>query len=93
MLIDSGIKASISISGVLLEALLRTRKDVVEKFAEYFEVGGGEIVAETYYHSLSSLWNESEFKEQVKMDSDLIKTLFNRTPTTLGIRNSSTAMR
>ncbi len=86
MLIDSGIKASISISGVLLEALLRTRKDVVEKFAEYFEVGGGEIVAETYYHSLSSLWNESEFKEQVKMDSDLIKTLFNRTPTTF--RNS-----
>lgn len=86
VLIDSGIRASLSITGVLLEALLKYRPDVVDVFSEYFDRVGGEIVAETYYHSLSSIWNEEEFREQVEMDKKLIRSVFKKNPTTF--RNS-----
>ncbi len=86
VLTNSGIKASLSITGVLLEALLKYRPDVVATFSEYFDRVGGEIVAETYYHSLSSIWNEEEFREQVEMDKKQIQSVFKKTPTTF--RNS-----
>ncbi len=85
-LIDGNIKTSISISGVLLESLVKNRSDVVEKFKEYFQKTGGEPVVETYYHSLSSIWNEREFRQQVEKDSKMTETVFGKTPTTF--RNS-----
>ncbi|MCL5681186.1 MAG: glycoside hydrolase family 57 protein [Candidatus Thermoplasmatota archaeon] len=78
--IDNRIKASFSISGVLLERLLDLREDAVDLFREYFRKVKGELLAETYYHSLASLWNEEEFVEQVEEDRNLKKYLFNVQP-------------
>ncbi len=75
------LKAGISISGALLEQLEDAgRTDVVDGFAKLFESGRVEPVGETYYHSLSSLVDSSEFLEQVGMHRSVIKRLFGASP-------------
>src|SRR5204863_8279768 len=48
-------KVSYSVSGVTLELLNRYRPDVISSFKQLTETGCVEILAETYYHSLSSI--------------------------------------
>ncbi len=80
-LIDGNIKATLSVSGVLLENLVRMREDVVDILKEYFRKGG-ELAAETYYHSLCSIWSPEEFSFQVNEDVRLKKDVFNIKPKT-----------
>ncbi|PSO04082.1 hypothetical protein B9Q12_03115 [Candidatus Marsarchaeota G2 archaeon ECH_B_SAG-G06] len=76
------LKAGLSISGVLLEQLMeQARWDVIEGFRKLFSTGRFEPIAETYYHSLASLVDTSELFEQVGMQRELIKRLFDTTPT------------
>ncbi len=82
LLIDSEIHASFSLSGIFLEQALEYAPDVVDVFREYFRSGLGEIMSETYYHSLSSIWSGDEFRSQVQEHRELVKRLFGIEPVT-----------
>jgi alpha-amylase len=64
---DSGVRSSISLSGTFMEQALEYAPESIDAFKTYFRSGLSEPVAETYYHSLASVWDEREFREQVMM--------------------------
>jgi alpha-amylase len=69
-----------SITGVVLEQLQSYAPEVIKSFQELAATGCVEFLAETYYHSLSSLYSQSEFIEQVKAHTRIIQKLFGQTP-------------
>ncbi len=74
---DGKFKVSFSITGVWIEQCKKYAPEVLESFKKLVKTGSVEIVDETYYHSLSSLWwDQAEFKNQVKKHSDLITETF-----------------
>ncbi len=70
-----------SISGILLEQFEKHRPDVIESFKALAKTGCVEFLAETYYHSLSSLYSKEEFTRQVEMHTAKIEKLFKQKPT------------
>jgi len=82
LFIEHGIKASFSLSGTFLEQAIEYEPEVIEVFKEYFKTGLGELLGETYYHSLASLWDRDEFRDQVKEHEDTIWKLFKIKPKT-----------
>jgi len=82
LFIERGIKASFSLSGTFLEQALEYEPEVIDAFKEYFNSGLGELMSETYYHSLASLWDKDEFVEQVKEQEAILRKLFNVRPKT-----------
>ncbi|MFT4343693.1 MAG: glycoside hydrolase family 57 protein [Candidatus Woesearchaeota archaeon] len=74
-------KCSFAITGTALEQFEKYEPGVIENFKKLAETGCVEFVAETYYHSLSVLFSEQEFKEQVALHSKKMKELFGVTPT------------
>lgn len=81
MLQQGEFKVSYSISGVMLELFQRFRPDVIESFRKLVSTGCIDFLAETYYHSLSSLYSPAEFQQQVIKHSELIWQLFDISPT------------
>lgn len=73
-------RISYSVSGVLLEQLEKYRPDVLDTFKALAKTGCVEFLAETYYHSLSSLYSPEEFKRQVAMHVGTIERLFKQKP-------------
>jgi len=73
-------KVSFSISGTVLELLMKYRPDVIRSFKQLAATGHVEFLAETYYHSLSSLHSPGEFQRQVQQHHRLIERLFDITP-------------
>jgi alpha-amylase len=73
-------KVSFSFSGVYLEQLEKYAPDVLESFKKLVDTGRVEILAETYYHSLSFLFSRGEFYEQVKKHKEIVERLFGKTP-------------
>ena len=73
-------KLALSISGVALEQMGKYTPDVIESLKQMVETGRVELLAETYFHSLASLYSETEFEEQVKMHGRKIKELFDVVP-------------
>lgn len=69
-----------SISGVLLEQLEKHRPDVIESFKALAKTGCVEFLAETYYHSLASLYSKEEFKRQTELHVQKIEKLFKYKP-------------
>ncbi|PIO00394.1 alpha-amylase [archaeon CG10_big_fil_rev_8_21_14_0_10_43_11] len=68
-------KMGMSISGVFLEECERQRPDVLESFQRIAQTGQVEVLGETYYHSLASIYpDKDEFREQVRMHRDAIKS-------------------
>ena len=80
ILLQEGIPASFSLSGVFLEQAAEYVPEVIDVFREYFRSGLGEIMSETYYHSLASVWNPQEFREQVEEHRRLVQRLFGVNP-------------
>ncbi len=74
-------KVSYSFSGVFLEQLETYAPEVLRSFKKLINTGRVEILSETYYHSLSFLYSQDEFRSQVKLHDDKIKKLFGVTPT------------
>ncbi|MEM3055030.1 MAG: DUF5752 family protein [Candidatus Bathyarchaeia archaeon] len=75
------VKVSFSISGVFLEQCEMFNKDLLESFKQLVETGCVELLGQTYYHSLASLYPErEEFIEQVKMHQQTVKELLGYTP-------------
>jgi len=76
----SRFKVSYSISGTALELMLQYRPDVIASFQELVNTGAVEILAETYYNSLSFLYSKKEFDRQLEKHSLFIQKLFRIQP-------------
>jgi len=73
-------KVSFSITGVLLEQLEQYAPQALASFQQLAETGCVEFLAETYYHSLSSLFSSGEFVEQVQAHVETVEKLFGQRP-------------
>jgi alpha-amylase len=73
-------KVSFSISGVALEQMQKYCPEVLQSFQALAATGQVEFLAETYYHSLSFLYNKEEFYTQVQKQMKLIQELFGQIP-------------
>lgn len=69
-----------SLSGIMLEMLVQYRPDVISSFQQLVNTGKVDILAETYYHSLSYLHSVHEFQRQVEEHTALVKEIFGITP-------------
>ncbi|SCD21117.1 putative Alpha-amylase [Proteiniphilum saccharofermentans] len=76
-------KVAFSISGVALEQLEIYAPEVIDGFRELAKTGSVEFLTETYAHSLASLYDPEEFRNQVKHHSDRMEMLFEQKPTVL----------
>jgi len=80
---DRPFKVAYSFSGTFLEQCRAYRPDVLDSFVKLVETGGVEVMGQTYYHSLASLYEDkSEFFEQVNMHKELMRDIFGLHPTT-----------
>lgn len=73
-------KVSFSISGITLELLQEYRPDVIASFQQIIATGCAEILAETYYHSVSYLYSQREFYRQISLHAGLVKKVFGVVP-------------
>jgi len=73
-------RISYSITGVLLEQIETYAPEVLTTFKALAATGCVEFLAETYYHSLSSLYSQNEFIDQIKKHQATIQRLFGQTP-------------
>ncbi|SEA12573.1 alpha-amylase [Porphyromonadaceae bacterium NLAE-zl-C104] len=76
-------KVAFSISGVALEQLEVYAPEVIDGFRELTKTGSVEFLTETYAHSLASLYDPEEFRNQVRHHSERIEMLFGQKPTVL----------
>lgn len=77
----SDFKVSFSLSGTLLSQLAEYYPEVIDSFKALIKTGRVELLNETYYHSLSVLYSQAEFENQVDQHHQLLKKLFKVTPT------------
>lgn len=76
-------KVSLSVSGIWMEQALRYCSDVVDLIRKAIEAGGMEIVAQTYYHSISPILPcLDEFKEQINMCAEATSEILGFNPKT-----------
>lgn len=69
---NGALKIAYSLSGVFIEQLEQHRPDVLESFKRLADTGCVEFLAETYYHSLASVYSQSDFEKQVKAHENRI---------------------
>ncbi len=74
-------RVAFSISGVFLDQCREYGPDVLDSFRALADTGQVEFLAETYYHSLSSVFSPEEFCAQVEKHADAIEKLFGKRPT------------
>jgi len=73
-------KVTFSVSGVALEQLEIYVPEAIDGLKELAKTGCVEFLAETYGHSLSSLYSEEEFEKQVEAHAEKIELLFGQKP-------------
>ncbi len=74
-------KTSFSISGILLEQCERYEKDLLETFVQLKETGCVEFLAQTYHHSLFSLYEDPAlFLEDVERHMGAVRELIGYEP-------------
>jgi alpha-amylase len=74
-------RLSFSITGTFVEYCEQFMPTVIDSFKELFATGAVDLIEETYFHSLSSLYDDlDEFEEQVKMHRHMINRIFNYKP-------------
>lgn len=72
---EGNFKVAFSISGTALDQFELYAPEVLESFRELAKTGCVEFLAETYSHSLISLYNKELFSEDVKKHSRRLKEL------------------
>ena len=77
---EGRFRISYSITGSLLEQLELFAPEVLSSFQRLAATGCVEFLAETFYHSLSFLYSQEEFIEQIRMQKQTIHRLFSQTP-------------
>lgn len=86
---NTSLKISIGISGIFLEQAEAYGREIIDALVSLFEKGKQmeqiELVDETYYHSFAGLFSDpekKEFRDQVTLHREKLRTLFNVTPVT-----------
>lgn len=81
---NRGFRIAFSLSGSFIEQAKSYDERVLRAFKELSKTGRVEFLAQTYYHSLVSLYSEDrpEFIEQIKKHVRAIKEEFNHAPST-----------
>jgi alpha-amylase len=79
---DGRFRFGLSFSGTVLEQMERYAPEALEGFKRLVRTGHVEILSETYYHSLASLFSPAEFEAQVHLHKKKIKDIFGLHPTT-----------
>jgi alpha-amylase len=76
-------KVAYSLSGVVVEECARWAPDLLDSFKQLAESGCVELICQTYFHSLASLFpaERGEFIDQVLMHKHLMRDLFGQVPT------------
>jgi alpha-amylase len=77
---DGKFRVGFSISGVALEQFGQYVPEAIDSFVALAQTGCVEFLAETYHHSLASLYSQSEFHTQVAEHTKQIQKLFGQTP-------------
>lgn len=76
-------KIAFGLSGTFLDQCAMFDPKLLDLFKRLADTGCVEFLAETYYHSLASLYDSKvEFREQVTMHADKIEELFGIRPVT-----------
>ncbi len=86
MISEYDIKLTFGISGTLIHQLHQWAPDAANSFTTLLAHPNVSILAETYYHSLSSLYSSDEFVRQVEQHTRAIKSLTGKSPR--GFRNT-----
>jgi len=78
---DGKFRVSFSLTGTFVEYCEQFMPEIIDSFKELFRTGAVDFIEETYFHSLSSLYDDlSEFEEQVKMHQMMINRIFGYKP-------------
>jgi alpha-amylase len=78
---DGKFRVSFSLTGTFIEYCERYMPSVLNSFKDLFATGAVDLLEETYFHSLSSLYDDlDEFEKQVYMHRQMIKKIFNYEP-------------
>jgi len=78
---DGKFRVSFSLTGTFIEYCQRYMPSVLDSFKDLFATGAVDLIEETYFHSLSSLYDDlDEFEKQVYMHRQMIKRIFNYEP-------------
>ncbi len=80
---EKPFRLSFGLSGTFLDQAQRFEPELLDIFKRLADTGMVEFTAETYYHSLSSLWGDprADFRRQVEMHVAAIQKHFGQTPT------------
>lgn len=73
-------KVAYSITGTALEQFEMYAPEVLESFQNLVDTGSVELLGETYYHSLSFVFDRQEFTDQVSMHRKAMKKYFGVVP-------------
>lgn len=77
---EGRFKVAYSITGVAIEQFKKYYPEVLDSFRELAHTGCVEFLGETYYHSLSFLFDREEFLEQVRMHRNIMSSEFGSKP-------------
>ncbi len=78
---DGKFRISYSLTGTFVEYCENYLPELIDSFKELFKTGAVDLIEETYFHSLSGLYDElDEFEDQVKMHRQMIQRIFNYKP-------------
>ncbi|BCS93881.1 glycoside hydrolase family 57 protein [Metallosphaera javensis (ex Sakai et al. 2022)] len=77
------VKFFYSVSGTLLEQAERWGRDFLDLLQLLSSTGKVEFLAQTYYHSVTSMWEDrTEWREQVRLHAETVRSLLGQTPVT-----------
>ncbi len=77
---EGRFRVSFSITGVAIEQMKRWAPEALQSFRRLVATGCVELLAETYHHSLASLYDSVEFKAQVEAHVALMETELGQRP-------------
>lgn len=80
--VEPTFRVSFSITGLWVEQAERYAPELIGLLRSIVNTGRAEILAETYYHSLASLFSPTEFAAQVAEHMAMVKDRFDYVPTT-----------
>ena len=77
---EGRFRVSYALTGTVIEQFQRWRPEVLDSFRDLAATGCVEFIAETYFHSLSFLYNRDEFIAQTQAHGKLMQDLFGQKP-------------
>jgi len=80
---DGRFRCAVSISGIAVELLEQYAPEALEALQNIAKTNCVEFLAEPYAHSLSALYDQNEFQQQVKTHASKMEQLFGKKPLTL----------